>query len=71
MNHRPSLLDPVALRVAVPEHGLVEGQVGTVVEELEPAVFEVEFSNDRGECYALAALPAESLITLHFSPAAA
>ncbi len=71
MKKKLKLLDAVALTVAVPEHGLVEGQVGTIVEVLEPSVFEVEFSDDNGETYALTALSADSLIALHYGPVAA
>ncbi len=71
MSGEYSLLDPVALRVGFPEHGLVVGQVGTIVEKLDQTVFEVEFSDDNGIAYALAAIPADSLIALHYSPVAA
>ena len=47
------LLDDVALLEDLPEHGLQRGQVGTVVEELAPGVFEVEFSDSDGRTYAL------------------
>jgi hypothetical protein len=43
------LLDVVALLEDHPEAGLVAGQVGTVVEQLADAIFEVEFS-DEGQC---------------------
>lgn len=71
MSEGYSLLDPVALRIGVPEHGLVAGQVGTIVEKLDRSVFEVEFSDDNGVAYALAAIPADSLIALHYCPVAA
>ncbi len=71
MNTKFSILDAVALTIPSPEHGLVEGQVGTIVEELAPNVFEVEFCDDSGVTYAMVALPAKSLIALHFSPVAA
>jgi hypothetical protein len=62
------LLSEVALLRDWPEHGLVRGQVGTVLELLSPAVAEVEFSDDYGCTYAMAALPAEELIRLHYQP---
>ncbi len=71
MSEEFSLLDPVALKVGIPEHGLVVGQVGTIVEKLDRTVFEVEFSDDNGIAYAMAALSADSLIALHYSPVAA
>ncbi|MCI0433920.1 MAG: DUF4926 domain-containing protein, partial [Gemmatimonadetes bacterium] len=42
------VLDVVALAEDVPERGLVRGHVGTVVEELPPDAYEVEFSDDEG-----------------------
>ena len=62
-------LDVVALLVDVPEHGLVRGQVGTIVEQHSDGVFEVEFSDDEGRTYALAAIPATGLLVLHHRPA--
>lgn len=66
MNQRIHLLDVVALTEDLPEHKLYRGQVGTVVEELAPGVFEVEFSDDTGKTYALCALRTEQLLVLHY-----
>lgn len=63
------LLSVVALLADLPEHGLVRGQVGTVVERLAPGVYEVEFSDDAGRTYASLAVPAEQLLVLHHEPA--
>jgi|TARA_B110000908_G_scaffold15507_1_gene17687 hypothetical protein len=65
------LLDAVALTIDLPEHQLVTGQVGTIVEVLDTHVFEVEFSDDNGRSYAQVALSEEILIALHYSPVAA
>jgi hypothetical protein len=62
------LLSEVALLADMPEHGLVRGQVGTVVELLSPSVAEVEFCDDQGHTYALAALRFEELIRLRHPP---
>lgn len=59
------LLSVVALLEDVPEHGLARGQVGTVVELLSPSVVEVEFSDDQGRAYAMAALRSDQLMRLH------
>ena len=40
------LLETVALLTDLTEEGLVRGQVGTIVEDLAPDVFLVEFSGD-------------------------
>jgi hypothetical protein len=62
------LLSEVAVLKDMPEKGLVRGQVGTVVELLTPSVAEVEFSDDQGGTYAMAALQSEELIRLHHRP---
>ena len=63
------LLDVVALTQDLPDHGLQRGQVGTVVEELAPGVFEVEFSDDEGHTYAMLSLRADQLLALRYQPA--
>lgn len=65
------LLDVVALTADLPGKGLLRGQVGTIVEELAPGVFKVEFSDDDGKTYATASLRAGQLIALHYHPARA
>ncbi len=62
------LLDVVALTEDIPSHGLRRGQVGTVVERLGGDAFEVEFSDDEGESYAMLALTAAQLLVLHYAP---
>jgi hypothetical protein len=62
------LLSVVALLEDSPERGLVRGQVGTVVELLSPSVVEVEFSDDQGRTYAMAALRPDELIRLRHRP---
>jgi len=67
MHTTPRLLDVVALLADVPAHGLLRGQVGTVVELLNGA-FEVEFSDDDGRTYAELALAPDQLLILHHRP---
>ncbi len=62
------LLDVVALREALPDHHLYPGQVGTVVEVLAPEVYEVDFSDDEGQTYAMLPLHASQLLKLHYIP---
>ena len=59
------LLEVVALTEDVPSHQLRRGQVGTIVEELAPNVFEVEFSDDKGQTYALLPLKEHQLMVLY------
>jgi hypothetical protein len=58
----------VALLEDLAEEGLVRGQVGTVVENWAPGVYEVEFADDNGKTYAMVALKAEQLIRLYHEP---
>jgi hypothetical protein len=67
MHTAPRLLDVVALLSDVPAHGLVRGQVGTVVELLDGAC-EIEFSDDEGKTYAELALAPDQLLILHHRP---
>jgi hypothetical protein len=62
------LLAVVAVLRDVPEQSLVQGQVGTVVEELAPRVYLVDFCDDEGRSYALATLKSDEMIRLHHEP---
>ncbi len=63
------MLSVVALIEDLPVKGLKRGQVGTIVEDLAPEVFEVEFSDDQGRTYASVALHTEQLMRLYHEPA--
>jgi hypothetical protein len=65
---RIELLSVVALVEDRIEKGLVRGQVGTVVENLAPGLYEVEFIDDSGQTYASLALRANQLMRLHHKP---
>ena len=67
----PELLDVVALLEDLPKMSLVRGQVGTIVENLAPGVFEVEFSDDTGKTYASLSLRSNQLLVLHHDQFAA
>ncbi|MDM7995512.1 MAG: DUF4926 domain-containing protein [Acidobacteriota bacterium] len=62
------LLDVVALTEDLPKRKLCRGQVGTVVELLDPGVFEVEFSDNDGRTYASLALKENQLLVLYYQP---
>jgi hypothetical protein len=64
------MLSVVALLEDRPADGLRRGQVGTIVENLAPGVYEVEFSDDLGRTYATAALSADQILKLHHDQAA-
>lgn len=68
-NSRPiKILDVVAVIADLPALGLTRGQVGTVVEQLAPDTFEVEFADDQGHTYAQAALRESQVMVLHYAP---
>lgn len=62
------LFDVVALTEDLPERKLRRGQVGTVVESLEPDVFEVEFTDNDGRAFASLALKGNRLMVLYYEP---
>ncbi len=68
MNKPIEILDVVALDRDLPGNGLVRGQVGTVVEILSSDVYEVEFSDNQGQTYAMLPLQSEQLIVLYTAP---
>lgn len=62
------LLDVVALIENIPELNLYRGNVGTIVEEYELNVVEVEFSDTTGKAYAIETLNTSQLMTLYHHP---
>jgi Domain of unknown function (DUF4926) len=62
------LLDVVALRDSLPEHHLSAGQDGTIVELLAPDVYEVDFSDDNGQTYAMLPLQTNQLLKPCYAP---
>ena len=62
------LLDVVALLKDMPNEKLVKGQVGTIVEELDKGIYEVEFADKQGRMIASLTLSTEDLMLLHFEP---
>lgn len=60
------ILDVVATLKAFPEHRILKGEVGTVVEQLDEEMFEVEFSNKKGHTVYMVSLHAQDLMLLHF-----
>jgi hypothetical protein len=68
MSQSIKLLDVVALTETLPERKLHRGQVGTVVEKLDPDVFEVEFSDNDGRTFSTLALKTNQLMVLHYQP---
>ncbi len=71
MNEPLRELDVVALTVDLPEEKLYRGQVGTIVMELAPDVFEIEFADENGRTYAQLPLRAPQLLRLRYHMEAA
>ena len=69
MDRRFQLYNVVALTEDLQQHGLVRGQVGTVVEQYSPDAFEVEFVDNSGHTYALVTLHSRQLLVLQYEPA--
>jgi Domain of unknown function (DUF4926) len=71
MEDRIQLLEVVALTVDLPEHKLLRGQVGTVVEILgNGKALEVEFSDRDGRTYASLGLRPDQVLVLRYAPEA-
>jgi hypothetical protein len=64
MRQEIKLLDVVVLTENLPDRKLRCGQVGTVVEWLDPCVFEVEFTDNDGRAFASLALKESQLLVL-------
>ena len=62
------LLSVVAVLQDLPDHNLVRGQVGTIVEILSPSAVLVDFCDLEGHTYAIEALDSNLLIRLHHQP---
>ncbi len=60
------LLDVVAIKKDLPDNNLMAGQVGTIVEILAPEVYEVDFSDDDGQTYAMLPLHSSQLLKLKY-----
>jgi len=71
MKRKLQPFDVVALTEDDPEHQLVRGQVGTIVETLAPGVFEVDFSDNGGRTYALISVKKQQLMLLLHQPISA
>lgn len=66
MENAIKLLDVVALLEDFPVYELRRGHVGTVVEDLAPGVYLVEFADRQGRTYAMVDARAEQLMRLDF-----
>lgn len=67
MEKKFKLLDTVAILREMPQHRVLLGQVGTIVEILSDVDYEVEFSDKNGESIAEFSFTADDLLLLHHS----
>ncbi|NJR20553.1 MAG: DUF4926 domain-containing protein [Hyphomonadaceae bacterium] len=70
-NTKPALLDAVALLTDQADLGLIQGQVGTVVELFEGDYALVEFCDGDGVAFAVPTLPLSALLRLAYEQVAA
>ena len=68
MRPMPEIMATVALLKDEPSAGLRRGQVGTIVEELGPDLYEVEFSDELGHTYASLPLESKDFLELFYDP---
>jgi hypothetical protein len=61
--------DVVALLRDKPDQGVRRGWVGTLLLQLAPGVWEVEFSDGRGQTVVMASLDEADLLALQMDPA--
>ena len=61
---KPELFDLVELLVDLPEHNLIMGEQGTIVEDYNDGCYEIEFSNELRETIALCSLPMQQFIVI-------
>ncbi|MGB7338339.1 MAG: DUF4926 domain-containing protein [Phototrophicaceae bacterium] len=60
------LYDVVAITIDLPNEHLKRGQVGTIIDQWDDDIYEVEFSDARtGITYAMLALKSEQLMVLY------
>lgn len=67
MTRLAGLFDTVALLRDFPQHGVVRGDIGTVV-EVYPTAYEVEFVGEDGAARAMFAVPRDDCLPVHIGP---
>ena len=54
--NQPELFDVIELLTDIPEFSLRKGEQGTIIDDYEDGVFEIEFTNKKGETTALCSI---------------
>ena len=65
-NREINELDVIALLKEIPVHGLVRGDIGTVVTILSDSVYEVEFMAEHGVSKAVIPVTEKDIMKIHF-----
>lgn len=60
--NKPELLDVIELITDIPNFSLRKGEQGTIIEDYEDGIFEIEFSNKKGEATAICSIPQDKFI---------
>jgi Domain of unknown function (DUF4926) len=63
-NIKFKLFDNIMLREDIPDYPLKKGAIGTIVEFLKPGVYEVDFSDNQGQTYAMCSVHDHQLIAV-------
>ncbi|NCO76691.1 MAG: DUF4926 domain-containing protein [Cyanobacteria bacterium] len=61
---KPELLDVIELLVDIPNFSLRKGEQGTIIEDYEDDIFEVEFANKKGEATAICSIHQDKFIVV-------
>ena len=62
--NKPELFDVIELLTDIPQFSLRKGEQGAIVEDYENGVFEIEFTNKKGETTALCSIPQNKFIVV-------
>jgi hypothetical protein len=60
--NKPELFDVIELLTDIPEFSLRKGEQGAIVDDYDDGVFEIEFTNKKGETTALCSIPQDKFI---------
>lgn len=62
--NKPELLDVIELLIDIPEFSLRKGEQGTIIEDYQDGIVEVEFTNKKGETTAMCSISHDKFIVV-------
>jgi hypothetical protein len=62
--NKPELLDVIELLVDIPKFSLRKGEQGTIIEDYEDGIYEIEFANKKGEATAICSISEDKFIVV-------